>query len=178
MTILLGEPLYITNHPLVKGGSGSGNFGHSGRTGVRGGSGGGGMVGGGGTSISRIKNARADFASVAQKVYDEWEQDEEGYDEELGGGGICQDIAAGISDKLNDMGYEATTVSAQTGEQHVWAIAKTDEGVVEVDISPYTYETGGGYSWRKIDNVVFDANDVIVNVIDADPEAFSEYTEE
>jgi uncharacterized membrane protein YgcG len=36
------------NPPLKKGGSGSGNFGHSGRAGVRGGSGGGGMVGGGG----------------------------------------------------------------------------------------------------------------------------------
>lgn len=45
----IGNALFVTTAPLDKGGPGSGNFGHSGRSGLRGGSGGG-MVGGGGGS--------------------------------------------------------------------------------------------------------------------------------
>lgn len=34
-------------------------------------------------------NLRSQFAAAAQAEYDAWEQDEEGIDEVLGGGGIC-----------------------------------------------------------------------------------------
>jgi len=30
-----------------------------------------------------------------------------------------------------------------------------------VDIPPYTYETGGGYNWKKIPDVTFDASDIV-----------------
>ena len=42
---------------------------------------------------SELNHLRPELASAAQSVYDEWEQDEDGNDEMLGGGGICQDIA-------------------------------------------------------------------------------------
>ena len=45
------------NNDLQKGGAGSGNFSHSGRTGIRGGSGGGGGGGGGGKGNVDVKSA-------------------------------------------------------------------------------------------------------------------------
>lgn len=47
----VGNMLFLDTVPVQKGGTGSGNFGHSGRQGIRGGSGGGGMLGGGGMSL-------------------------------------------------------------------------------------------------------------------------------
>lgn len=165
---------------LGKGGPGSGNFGHAGGAGGPGNPGGsGGGLGGGGskTSVERILQSKNTFASLAQKVYDDWAQDDEGYDEELGSGGICQDIAGEISGKLNEMGYDATTVSAQVGEQHVWTVVKADEGTYEVDIPPGVYESGGGYTWSKKPGVEFTAGDVIINRL-GDTEDFEQYTED
>lgn len=115
---------------------------------------------------------RLDFAKAAQKVYDEWEQDEDGHCDWLGYGGICQDIAEAICDVLLEHDYECSSVSATIGEQHVYTIVKTDDGVYEVDISPYTYETGGGYCWKKIPNVIFDENDIIISRLSSDPEEY------
>jgi hypothetical protein len=115
------------------------------------------------------------FAQAAQKIYDSWTQDEEGLNEELGHGGICQDIADAISYVLTTNGYEAATVSAQIGEQHVWAIAQTSDGVYEVDIPPSLYETGGGYTWRKIPDVIFDESFIHIGRLTPDPGEFQNY---
>ena len=114
------------------------------------------------------------FVNVAQEEYNQWNQDGSGIDEELGSGGICQEIAGAIAGVLSDNGIECSTVSAQVGEQHVWTICKLNDGVYSVDISPYTYETGGGYNWKKIPNVVFSVEDISIHRDTSDPSEFED----
>jgi len=118
------------------------------------------------------------FAAAAQKVYDEWDQDEEGMDEVLGTGGICQDIAAAICDVMNDHGIDCSTVSQAVGEQHVYCICKLQEGVYEVDIPPYSYESGGGYTWKKLPNIKFDDSYITIHRLSSDPSEFEQYAED
>jgi len=105
----------------------------------------------------------------------EWEQDENGYCDMLGEGGICQDIANAMANVLMDNGIECSTVSQQSGEQHVYVVAKTEDGVYNVDISPYLYETGGGYCWKKIPDVEFDKTYVVIDRLSSDPNEFDDY---
>lgn len=127
-------------------------------------------------SIRDIKPLIHQLLSAAQHVYDRWDQsDKENGDSMVGFGGICQDIADQISGVLNSHGFDATTVSAQIGEQHVWTVFKVQEGVYEIDISPYTYERGGGYNWKKIPDVKFDINDLMINRLSSDPNEFDNY---
>lgn len=116
------------------------------------------------------------FAAAAQKVYDQWEQDEDGMDEVLGTGGICQDIAAGICDVMSWHGIDCSTVSQSQGEQHVYSVCQIQEGVYEVDIPPYSYENGGGYTWTKIPNVKFDESFITIHKLSSDPSEFEQYT--
>ena len=48
-----------------------------------------------------------------QQVYDSWNQDADGYDDELGTGGICQDIADAICFILSVHGIRLI-ISAQS----------------------------------------------------------------
>lgn len=120
--------------------------------------------------LSQIIAIKPQLAAAAQQVYSEWEQDEEGFDEMLGTGGICQDIAEAMVDVIyqNIPDAEVRIVDNNgVGEQHVWLVAYRNYGNDQfegcsVDIHPSVYETGGGYSWRKIPDVVFDVNDVSV----------------
>jgi hypothetical protein len=122
-------------------------------------------------SKADILRLRPELAKAAQKIYDEWDDDKS---EELSGGGICHEIADEIAITLNQHGIESGTVSASVGDQHVYAIAKVKEGVFEVDISPNVYERGSGYSWKKVPDVTFDANDISVSMIHNDPNKFEE----
>jgi hypothetical protein len=116
------------------------------------------------------------LAAAGQQEYDVWTQDEEGYDEELGSGGICHLIADRMVGILSDEGFEAvSTHSEGIGENHVWVTAQTAQGVVMVDIPPGVYETGGGYTWKKRPDIVFSPSDVLIDVIDRDPARFPEY---
>lgn len=118
------------------------------------------------------------IAKLAQEVYDNWDADaDEDGDFEVGFGGICHLIADKISGYLNSIGIEATTVSAQVGEQHVYTVAKFKEGVYEVDISPSVYETGSGYNWKKKKDVKFDRSDIIISRLSPDPNEFESYVE-
>lgn len=126
-------------------------------------------------SSKDVAGLRSQIAAVAQQVYDAWEQDDEGMDEELGEGGICQDIAEAVCGLLDENGIECMSVSNSVGDQHVWAIAKLSDGVFIVDINPSVYEEGGGYRWRKQKDVVFDAGDVIIESIDSNPDSFEQY---
>lgn len=125
-------------------------------------------------SISHLLPA---MAQAAQRIYDDWEQDETGHCDWLGSGGICQDIADGLIDPLLNAGIDATTVSAQVGEQHVWVVADLPEGVYSIDIPPGVYETGGGYNWRKIPGVRFGPSDIVVSYLD-EPGTFEQYVEQ
>jgi hypothetical protein len=127
-------------------------------------------------SIQQVNALLPQLAQAAQQVYDQWEQDEEGIDPELGGGGICQDIAEAMSHVLNIAGIDATTIdNGGMGDQHVWILAKFREGVVEVDIPPEIYERGGGYNWTKIPGIVFTPQHIHYSILDRDPESFDQY---
>ncbi len=120
----------------------------------------------------RLRSLMPQFCQAAQKVYDEWDQDEEGIDLVLGSGGICQDIAEEISGVLLENGINAGTVHAEIGEQHVWTVAWENDNeeeedpkpynAYEIDIHPYTYESGGGYNWKKIQGVRFSPEDIVI----------------
>ncbi len=117
---------------------------------------------------------RARLAAAAQKVYDDWDENEDEY----AGGGICHLIADAMVDVLSAAGIEAQSVSAAVGEVHVFVVAKADDGVFSIDIPPGTYETGGGYTWKKIPGVTIDARDVLVDRLSADPDDFDQFTED
>ena len=100
-----------------------------------------------------------DLAAAAKSVYDDWLQDDNGFDEVLGAGGICQDIASKMSEVLDQAGVQASsTIHSTIGENHVFLVALLDDGVFQIDIPPNVYETGGGYVWKKRADVVFDAS--------------------
>lgn len=106
---------------------------------------------------------RAQLAQAAQAVVDEWDQDEEGYDEECGTGGICDQIADAmatvISTHLNDVEIDE---GGQEGDDHAYLLISSGKETVIVDIPPGTYETGGGYNWRKRKNATITADDVVI----------------
>lgn len=126
-------------------------------------------------TVDTLSSLKPLLAQAGQKVYDEWEQDENGHCEILGSGGICQDIAEAMCDILYQHGIECSTVSQQIGEQHVYVLAKTEDGVYNVDIPPYLYETGGGYCWKKIPDVEFNERYVVINRLSSDPEEYENY---
>ena len=115
------------------------------------------------------------LAKAAQKVYDEWQQDEDGQCDYLGAGGICQDIAEAMCSILTDNNIECASVSQVTDEQHVYVVAKINDGVYNVDIPPHLYETGGGYCWKKIPHVEFDKRYVVINCLSCDPNDYYDY---
>lgn len=126
-------------------------------------------------SVSILKSISPEIANVAQKVYDEWKQDEEGNDEEYGGGGICHDIADAIVEVLSNHNIEAQSVSQTIGEVHVYTVAKFQEGIYSIDIPPSIYESGYAYTWKKIPNVKFNSNHIVIDLIDKNPDKFEEY---
>jgi len=126
----------------------------------------------------RLQRLLPSIVRAAQRVYDEWSQDESGFDEEVGYGGICHLIADEIVGVVADAGVMCTSVSA-SHEVHVYTVLRLDRsGVWLIDIRPYVYERGGGYNWKKIPGVKFDKSDITVELLDPDPNSFREYTGE
>ena len=104
-----------------------------------------------------IRALLPELCSTAQKIYDDWDQDENGHDQEVGHGGICDLISQGFSEIFAEHGWE-TNEGGQEGDNHSFLfIRKTPHSskAFGIDIPPHIYETGGGYSWRKIPHVTF-----------------------
>jgi hypothetical protein len=133
-----------------------------------------------GPLYQKLFSIRVEMAQAAQKVYDQWYQNEEGFDEMYGGGGICHDIADAIVGVIYDHipNVIAGTVNPSCGENHVWTMVALEqeekdenedqgEGYV-VDIPYYVYEKGGGYSWTKISDVEFSPEDITISFVDPD----------
>lgn len=126
-------------------------------------------------SLEKLESLKPLLAKAAQEVYDDWNVEE--YDE-YAGGGVCHVIAEEMCSVMSDNGIECTTFSHSIGEVHVSCIAKLSDGVYSVDISPYTYETGGGYNWKKIPDVEFSEYDINIDCISRDPKDFNDYLNE
>ena len=124
-----------------------------------------------------LHQLKPQLVRAAQTVYNQWNQNEDGFDDHYGAGGICHDIADAFCEVLYKHNIECTSFSAQIGEQHVWAIAKTDDGVYSVDIPPSYYETGAAYTWKKIPNVIFTPDFIHIDMITPDPQEFDQYAD-
>lgn len=119
--------------------------------------------------VADLKQLFPLFLEAAQKVYDSWNQDEEGYDEMYGSGGICDDIASEIctivSRKTN---YGCFTYYNEYNYHTVCYVYvcndienQEDYGrghMFTVDIPYNNYEEGSGYTFKKIPNVKFTAD--------------------
>lgn len=126
-----------------------------------------------------LETLKPELAKAAQKAYDEWDQDENGYCHTYGDGGICQDIAFNfIDDVFQKYDIESTNVLQTTGEVHVYCVVMLDDGVFRVDIDPFRYETGGGYTWKKIKDIVFEPEDIEITMLSDEPEDFKNFLDE
>jgi hypothetical protein len=112
-----------------------------------------------------IEALRPRLAEAAQKVVDSWEQDEDGMDDTFGGGGVCDAVANSLSEILSDIPGVELTDGGQDGDDHAFVIAYDDKDAYAVDIPPGVYETGGGYSWTKIDGAAVRPEDVTVHEV-------------
>lgn len=130
-------------------------------------------------SIKEINNDVLDqMVSVSQKEYDYWVQDEHGHNEELGRGGICHLIADELITVLYNNNIENCQTVCSAYEQHVYVVGKFAEGVYQIDIPYRVYETGGGFTWKKIPNVVFERDHIVIRQLDSNPDMFEEYVNE
>ena len=111
-------------------------------------------------------------AKLAQQVYDKWDESDV---DTYANGGICHLIADKICGYLSRINVNCSTINTSVGENHVFAVGQFAEGIIRIDIPPYVYEKGGGYSWTKIPDVKITPNDVIIDFIDRDPSKFDEY---
>lgn len=127
-------------------------------------------------SIRDIEPIRAELAQAAQKPYDDWAQDENGMDEELGPGGICHLIVDEMLSVLDRHGFVCTSMSLDS-EVHVVTVVQVQEGIYILDIPYGIYERGGGYNWRKIPDVTFEPGDITLYRTSPDPADFKNYQE-
>ena len=128
----------------------------------------------GATCHEVVSAATPGILAAAQEIYDGWVQ-EDGFDEEFGGGGICHEIASRIVGVLNQAGVEhLTTFQAAVGENHVYAIELFEDGVFTVDIPAHVYETGSAFTWTKKPGVTFDEAGLVVEKLSGpiDPAEF------
>lgn len=123
-------------------------------------------------SVNDAEALRPELAKVAQVVYDEW--DEEDMDT-YAGGGICHFIADEFCSVLDSRLHVNCASVTSTHEQHVYVIGQFREGVFSIDLHHSYYETGGGFSWKKIPNVVLNPRDISFYKVSPDPSEFDEY---
>jgi hypothetical protein len=113
---------------------------------------------------------RPRIAQAAQAIYDEWDQLEE-----CDMGGICDEIAREIGNICVSSIHCEVTDGGHDGDDHAWIVAYNDREAYGVDIPPQVYETGGGYCWKKIPGVKFDANDVEVWSLGLSPQEIRQF---
>ena len=124
-------------------------------------------------SVNSAKQLAPMLAKVAQEEYDKW--DEEDIDT-YANGGICHYIADRMSDVLHNHHIECAAISS-SHEQHVYVAAQFQEGVYIIDLPYHTYETGGGFNWKKIPDVEFDERDITFYRVSANPGDYEDYIE-
>ena len=129
-------------------------------------------------SIKEIDPIKDELAAAAQNEYDNWIQDEHGYNDELGSGGICHLIADELIDVLYKHNIHRCQTVSSCHEQHVYVVGQFREGIYLIDVPYQYYETGGGFTWKKRPNIKFDADYIHVHRLDSNPRKLSQYTDE
>ncbi len=112
-----------------------------------------------------LEALRSEIAKAAQEVLDSWHQDEEGYDEQFGGGGACDAINAEIQRIVGSVDGVEVVDGGHDGDDHAWTVVYDDKEAFAVDIPPGVYETGGGYSWTKIEGATVSPDDVVIEPV-------------
>jgi hypothetical protein len=116
---------------------------------------------------SKLLDLRSKMVQVAQAELDNWTQDDDGIDEELGGGGACDQIAQEIGGVIVANIADVDIIDGgQDGDDHAFIIAYNADEAYVIDIPPDIYESGSGYSWRKLPDVKLDVNDIVIEKID------------
>lgn len=107
---------------------------------------------------SYVKSILADLATAAISDYESWEQDEEGYSEEYGVGGICDTIAESLvgvfelkkPEALSD--WESFTMYTEHNcHTDLYVVNHKIKKIFQLGLDPSYYESGGGYTWKKRD---------------------------
>ena len=129
-------------------------------------------------SIKEVDVIKEELATAAQEVYDGWVQDEEGNDEELGSGGICHLIADTLLDVLYKHGINRSQTVSSCYEQHVYLVGQFREGVFLIDIPYSLYERGGGFTWKKLPGIKFDADYISIELLDRNPRNLKQYVDQ
>lgn len=125
-------------------------------------------------SVKVAEALKPQMAHVAQVVYDRWDESDV---DTYAGGGICHIIADVISDLLYRHDINCAPISS-SHEQHVYVAAQFAEGVYTIDIHHSNYETGSGFSWKKIHDVEFMPRDIDFYCVSRDPGDFDSYIED
>ena len=109
----------------------------------------------------KLSNLKPQIANIVQIVYDKW--DETNVDT-YANGGICHLIADEINDFLYKHKIESYTHSLDY-KQHVVTIAvdSNQKTCYMIDVPESIYETGGGFKWKKISDVVFEPDDIEIS---------------
>lgn len=95
-----------------------------------------------------LEALRPQLAQAANKIIEEWTQDDEGMDDMVGTGGVCDEVSQAMGSVIPWDTHEG----GAEGDDHSWLIVVRGEEVVGVDIPPGVYETGGGYNWTKLED--------------------------
>src|SRR3977135_2811948 len=100
-------------------------------------------------AVQRVQKVSSLLAARAQEIYNEWEQDDSGYDEEFGTGGICDAIADALMGVIAEkFPSPYVDIGGQDGDDHAWVVVTWRNGwQTGVDIDPNVYECGSGYVW-------------------------------
>lgn len=116
---------------------------------------------------AKLASLKNEIAICAQKVYDEWDQDDDGIDDIYGSGGICDEIADEICNVLLSYDIECTTqYNEYDFHTSVYALDRDTHKCYHVDIHPSHYETGAAYTWKKIPNVTIKPDMVSIEETD------------
>jgi GNAT superfamily N-acetyltransferase len=123
-----------------------------------------------------IDSMTPEMKAAAQKIYDEWDSDDE--DNEYGGGGICDAISQAMSGALAgnaSVDFEIAD-GGQPGDDHAWFIVYNDTEAWGVDLPHSLYERGGGYSWKKVPGVEFSASDIEIFPVEREGLDFDKFS--
>jgi hypothetical protein len=126
--------------------------------------------------FSKLLSLRSAISSAAQKVYDDW--DEEDIDT-YGSGGICNYVAPAIASVVGQAFPQHTTLTQiveSPNHEYVQLILATEEDfynededktvtVFDIDIPYHIYEKyNSEYNWSKIKDVIFNPDSVSIEM--------------
>lgn len=135
---------------------------------------------------SPLDRFKPQLVKLAQEVYDKWDESDI---DTYAGGGVCHIIADEFADFFNNQRLTSFTESSSF-EQHVYCVVivkKPEEQMYEdkppvnmdefytVDIYPYRYESGGGFCWTKNSGVIFDTNDISIELLGTGDEWYQNF---